>query len=101
MMKHARLLLPLAFVSATTISAQMHKVATPDTVTRAVGVYGSVEVDTNMAGSSTGDAIDLGDRHLSGRRLGHASGQLVGLVDHNSVVRRDHRHAFDRVDREQ
>ena len=38
---------------------------------------------------------------LVGGGLGHPGDQLVGLVDHDDVVVGDHRHALDRVDREQ
>ena len=45
--------------------------------------------------------VHLRDGQLVGRGLGDPGDQLVGLVDHDRVVLRDHRHALDRVDRQQ
>ena len=46
-------------------------------------------------------AVDVTGRQLVGGGLGDPRGELVGLVDHHRVVVGDHRHALDRVDREQ
>ncbi len=48
-----------------------------------------------------GRPLDVGDAHLVGGGLGHPGDDLVGLVDDDGVVLRDHRDALDRVDREQ
>ena len=50
---------------------------------------------------AAGRPLDVGDRQLVGRRLGHPRHDLVRLVDHDRVVVGDHRDALDRVDGEQ
>ena len=56
-----------------------------------------VDVRTGPAGRP----LDHRRVELVGGRLGDAGGQLVGLVDDDGVVLGQHRHAVDRVDREQ
>lgn len=46
-------------------------------------------------------SLDVAGGELVGRGLGHARGELVGLVDHDRVVVGDHRDVLDRVDREE
>ena len=55
----------------------------------------------DVAPCPTGSAVDVGGEQLVGSGLGHPGDHLVGLVDHDDVVVGDHRHALDRVDREQ
>ena len=62
-------------------------------------VVGLVALDVPLR--PPGGPLDLGRGQLVGGGLGDPGDQLVGLVDHHDVVLRDHRHALDRVDREQ